>query len=341
MLSRKKFYYIVIRGIIMNKLIGILMLFMLLSCEKNKSTPVANNEILINENVIENIPIKQEAETIPFDATSTDLNYLERNRFEYFKTIETPNIDFSLIQVSNCIITADFSLPDISSMHIGLGTALPQSLVTENYISRGWRDEFYVILTLDTDIEKPITFTAKNSLFEYIYPDKIKINELNDIYDENEIYGYYFEITFEHKPWLYNNDNVWNIIVKSGDEEILNDNMIFNFSHLLFNELDNSPFVENCLNTVKVNDEYKYIFKSEDTDILVIYYSFLADLLPYTIYRPILYLLPNKSNNDFTTIIITWSDEQLKGKYYIKRYKFNALPIGNEETIVIDTITVI
>jgi len=323
----------------MNKLLWILILFILFSCERNKSDSIVINNTIIDDN--KNVSVIKEVETTPFDASSTDFNYLDRNRFEYFETIETPDINFSLIQVTNCKIAADFSLPDISSMHTGLGSDLPQSLITKNHILRGWHDEFYVVLKLDIDKEKPITFIAKNSISEYFYPDEIKINELSNIYNEDEIYGYYFQIIFEHKPWLNNNENIWNIIVKSGDKEIINESINTNFFYLLFNELDSSPFIKNNLSVVKVNNDYNYMFKTEDTDIIVIYYSFPVRFLPYTIYRPILYLLPNKINSDFTNINISWSSEQLKGVYYIRRYKLNNLPIGIEETIIIDNINVI
>ena len=338
----------------MRKLFFIFLVLLIFSCEKSKSgniqsvvqnepdSPIINTEEIRTSTI--NLTV---SDTLDFEYIDSlnDLDrymYLESNRFAYFSTIKTPNIDFSLIRTSNAVVTNEFSFPDISSMHIGLDSDLPNSLVTRNHILRTSHGNIYAVLRKDTDIDKNIYIIVKNGLNEFVYPERILIEKIISEYDDNEYLGYYTNINFEHKPWFnnYADENIWNIIVKADNEELINENVEFDFSYLLFKDLDSSPFILNGLSTVNIDIEYNYRFYTQDGDIIVIYYSFPAGILPYTIFRPILYLLPNKSSGRYTDITISWTDEELKGIYHIRRYKLNNLPNGNEETIVFPNIYV-
>ena len=307
----------------MNKLFCILLIFTLFSCQKGKSGNSETTVVIVAK--VENVVVIPKVENNQYNTNS--LNSI------YFEEIETPNIDFSLIKVSNCVVTTEYSFPDIDILHIGLGFNLPYSAVTRSYISEAELGDLRIILQTDIDIEKSITLIARNAGSEYVYPREISICNINDEISQNEFLGYYFDFIFENKPW-FNNNNIWNIIVKSGDEEIINDNITSKFTYLLFKELDSSPFVRNGLSKLRFNDEYTYRFNTRDADIIVIYLC-LTDNLSYTIYRPVLYLLPNKSNDRYTDIKISWADG-IGGQYYIKGYKSSEFPTRITETIITD-----
>jgi hypothetical protein len=165
----------------------------------------------------------------------------------------------------------------------------------------------------------------KNDKYEFS-----KKLELFPIHNETRMLGYYENIDLEIKPWtVTNEDNEWQLIILEGQNELINEiKKISYVGSLIFYEIDDSPFIINSLKYVKLNKKYTYRFLNELADILILYYS--SD---YIVYKPILYLIPNKNNfKIYTDIEISWNDEIIKGIYHIGKYKLNNLP--TEETTV-------
>lgn len=316
----------------MKKSFYIFFIFILFSCEKDKSSIIKNDEI------------KKDDENI-FSVLKNELSYNDKLKSGLFSKLETPNIDFSFIKASNCSETTEYSFPDYLNMHMGLPSDFPDSIVENNYITDIYWGMKRIILKKDINTKKDITIIASDGTNKYIFPNEIFLEKIpDDIYDwsSNVFYGYYFDFNFEHKPWFNNNinENVWEVVVKSGDDEIISENIKFNFSYLLFKELNNSPFVINNLDTISLNNEYTYRFKTEDADIIVIYFDIGMDFNEGgTIYRPILCLLPDSNNEKYTDIQLMWKSEQLIGKYHIRKHKFNEYI--NRGEFVFDTFNVV
>ena len=341
----------------MHKLICFLLIFVVFSCEKGKSdnktaeinTHVDNyNTIIYDYNFF-----NKDSEVLlklfePEDFTKLplidDKSYFNQVNFEgydadyiesmYSKFME---IDFSQIEVSNCIITNDYSVPYIKLPEHCLGGGFSNDLVTKNEVTKlDLHNGIRVILRKDTAFNNDnITITLFGGTNEFIYPENIKFYKITDEYTgTDEYFGYYCDIfRFEHKPWLNNgnDENLWKVIVKNDENELVSGDISFEYINMLFIELNNSPFIIDDISSVDLNKKYTYRFKTDDTDILVIYYG-NNEIFNGNIFKPVLFILPNRSEDNFNEIGISWNDVQLKGKYRIRGYKFYELPRGTWDT---------
>jgi len=248
-----------------------------------------------------------------------------------FSSIVLPEKDYSNIRFGNCEIITQYSIPDIINVHTGATDGeLPASLVSVSYLYRTWSG-FLVILKKDIDTNKEITLIAKGGTNEYVYQNKIKPEKINNYRDPDNYFGYYFDVTFENKPWLNNSDNRnnWRFIVKSGSEELINEELYFDFTYILFDKLDDSPFVVNNLQAVNQNREYTYRFRTQDADFLALYiYHEIREPYYGSIYRPIVYLKPISNSGEYTDIKISWNNRELAGIYHIGRHRINRLPVS-------------
>jgi hypothetical protein len=122
-----------------------------------------------------------------------------------------------------------------------------------------------------------------------------------------------------------------------GQNELINETRKLSYAGaLIFDTVNDSPFIINGLKYVELNRKYTYRFLNELADILVLYYS-----LDYKVYKPILYLMPNKNNlKAYTDIEISWNNEIIKGVYYIGKYKLTNLPTEEETVALFDFIEV-
>jgi len=328
------------------KLFGILIVFLLFSCERSKPNNPATFVM----------PGSAETREIEIEQTH-ELDDLIKLTSDYYKSMpygmafddidlssfDFPDKDYSFISLQNCRIVTDYSVPYIINVPTGMSDGeLPFSLVTVSYFYRTWYG-FLVILKRDIDTDKKISLIAKGGSNEYEYKGEIQLEKVTDYLDHDTIFGYYFEVYFENKPWLNNsaNKNNWQIIVKSGDEILIDEEQVFNFSYLFFDKHDESPFAVNNLRRASLNKDYTYRFKTQDADLLTLFLAFdLPDPLYGTIYRPVLYLIPNDNGSEFTDIKISWNDEQLKGSYHFGRHKINNLPTEEFMLPVFDYILV-
>jgi hypothetical protein len=235
------------------------------------------------------------------------------------------------IFLSNCTLTNAYSVPNINNLIIGLPDEEPPDPIENNinYIFDG----IQICLKNNISLENDIILTMKND--KYIFSRKLK---LRPIHDTNGISGYYENIDLEVKPQtVTNKDNKWQLIVNEGQNELINETKkIFHAGSLIFDTIDDSLFVINSLKYVELNKKYTYRFLNELADIIILYYS-----PDYEIYKPILYLMPNKNNlKIYTDIEISWNDEIIKGVYYIGKYKLNNLPTKEKMDTLFDFIAV-
>jgi hypothetical protein len=309
----------------MKKLLLILIIFILFSCERFNRTAAPRLEIEKIEDQEIELTEDIETEQVP------DLD-----------EIDTFEIDISLFRIINGNITTDYSVTDITNVHTSFQPEdLPDELVTENYLEIAW-DGFRIILQNDIDIESKLVMIAIGGTNEY--EKELQPLKISNFTDPDEIYGYYVEVEFENKPWLNNGvyEYLWQIIVKSGDDELINGEIVLSsFTFMFFNRLNQTPFVINNLRTAGLNTEYTYRFRTMDADILVIYYC-VEIFEPYygSIYKPILYILPENNNNYLTDVKISWNGEGLRGIYHIGRYKTYNLPREERVFPVFDRIDV-
>jgi hypothetical protein len=251
----------------------------------------------------------------------------ESNEIMYADSPSPSASDFEkYIVLSNCTPTDAYSVPSINCHIFGL-LEDPPNPIEENHI--GWIfDGIQICLENSISPENDFTLIMKNDKYEF----SRKIN-LFPIHNENGISGYYDNIELEIKPWIIaNEDNKWRLIVTDGQNELINESRELSYrGSFLFDTIDDSPFVINSLKYVELNKQYTYRFLNELADILILYHS-----PDYGVYKPILYLIPNKNNmKSYTDIEISWNDEIVKGVYYIEKYKLDDLPAGNmqaEET---------
>jgi hypothetical protein len=235
------------------------------------------------------------------------------------------------ISLTNCMLTDSYLVPNINNRIIGLPDEPPNS-IEENSINLSF-DGIQVRLKNITSLENDIILTMKNDRYEFS-----KKLELFPMRDENRILGYYENIDLEIKPWtITNEDNEWQLIVHDGQNELINETRKLSYmASLIFDVIDDSPFIINGLKYVELNKEYTYRFLNDMADILILYYS-----PDYGVYRPILYLIPNKNESKlYTDIGISWNDGIIKGIYHIGKYKLDSLPTEEKTVALFDFIGV-
>jgi len=309
----------------MKKLLIILIVFTLFSCNRINTTRTITDDTQNQEETTETDLILSESD---FD----DFDFGDFGKFEF---------DTSRLRISNGRITTDYSVSDIINVHTSVHPGdLPNDFITENYCEITWNG-FRLIFKNNINTNNTIKLTLIGDTNQY--ETNLQLFSITD-YLNGDIFGYYAEVEFENKPWLNNNDNIylWQIIVKSGDEELINDELIMEpFTSLFFNRLDPSPFIVNNLRTAGINTEYTYRFRTMDADILVIYY-YVEIFEPHygSIYKPVLYILPENNDGYFSDIKISWNSEELRGTYSIGRYKLNDLPKEEREFPVFNWINV-
>jgi len=245
-------------------------------------------------------------------------------------TVTAPPVsedDFiNFIQLTNCTITNDYSVPNINNRIMGINDDDPPYVDIENNTLRYIWGGFQVNLRSDIPLNKKYVLIAKNNKYEF--NKDLELEMIKD-FDDN-IFGFYQNIKFENKFWLSDNNN-WQFIIKVDGEIILEEILHLNaINTLLFSSVDDDPFIINSLRYVNLFNNYTYRFKKELADIIVVYFS-----PDYEIYRPVLYLIPNVENaKEYIDIDISWNNEILKGIYYFGLYKLNELPT-TEKTIAI------
>ncbi|MDR0401359.1 MAG: SH3 domain-containing protein [Treponema sp.] len=252
----------------------------------------------------------------------------------YLSKEKTPGInDFrKYITLNNCTLTDAYSVPNINNYLIGLPDD-PPNPIEKNSID--WRyGGIQICLKNDISPENDIVLTMKNDIYEF--SKKLK---LFPVHNENGISGYYENIDLEIKPWTATSKgDEWQLIINEGQNELINETRKLSYIiSLIFDTVDDSPFITNNLKYVKLYKKYTYRFLNEFADILILYY-YSPD---YRVYKPILYLIPNKDNlKSYTDIEISWNDEIVKGIYHIGKYKLNDLPTEEETTAIFDFIGV-
>jgi hypothetical protein len=327
-----------IKGVVMKIILIIFMALVLLSCERNNKNIM---EINVENIIVEKQDIIPENNARVIEEITYEM-ILERMIFDT-SIIETPNIFENLsINILNGEITTNYNVPDIINIHTGSGDGYwPRSLdYTGSYFVR-FLENIRIFFHRDTDINKRKTIVAIGGTneFEMELPPLNRLPNLSD----NDIYGYYVEVPFESKPWLNNSDNPnkWQIIVRSDDEELINEDLVINFTHIFFNRLNQTPFIVNHLRLANFNNEYTYRVRTMDFDVLVFYLNIEYFAPSYgSIYRPILYFLINDINEIFTDINISWNGEPHRRLFHIGRYKINELPTAVRVFPVFDTIVV-
>lgn len=229
------------------------------------------------------------------------------------------------IRLTNCTITTDYYVPIINNIiggdddyffinidnDIGLVGRVIQVIVKEN------------ITSSDT-----ITLIAKNNIHEFA-----RVLDLNPLIVSDT--GYYQNVSFENKFWLTNGSN-WQFILKLNNntlvEKILELDIVYS---LLYKDLDETPFITNNQKKVNLYDNYTFRSRKDDTDIIIIY--FCPD---WQIYTPIIYLIPEDIQNEYIDVGISWVNENAKGIYFIRNYKFDELPTEELTMPVFDWIEV-
>jgi len=312
----------------MKKLLILLIIFVLFSCQRNKSENTGSSETEVTEET----EITTEIET-------SDSSSAEEETIEEEPESEEPDLmEIYPFEISNGTITEDYSVSDIINVHTSIDFDWPQELITENYFDKVWGG-IRVFLKDDIDTEEKIILTAKGGTNEY--KKELQLIKISG-YSDEEFMGYYAEVEFENKPWLNNSNDryKWQIIVNSGEEELINDELKMDtFTNMFYSRLDRTPFTVNNLRTARINTKYTYRFRTEDADLLAVYlYIEIHEPHYGSIYKPVMYILPETTNNYFTDITISWIGEEQRGIYYIGRYKISNLPKEERRFPVFDRI---
>jgi hypothetical protein len=257
----------------------------------------------------------------------------------YLSNIKKGNF-ISHVKITNGALAFNYKVPNINSRTIGINDDEISSNNIENKVRFIWGG-FQITLKNDIPLDEDIIVTVKNSKHEFS-----KILELKPIlgaqnYYSDDIIGYYKNIPFENKFWLSDGE-FWQIIVSTNNNTLINDRLPHSeINSLLFEKLDETPFITNNLRNVKLFNNY--IFRcNKETDLLVLYYNDPNDYSRgYFVYHPVLYIFPDKNitENHFD-IGISWNDESLKGMYYFGVYKINDLPTEEKMYALFDSISV-
>ena len=259
---------------------------------------------------------------------------------------ETEIINFAdYIKLTNCTITNNYFVPDILNRIMSINDDEPPigQPIENNSIRFIWGG-FQIVLKNDIQLNNEIIIVAKNSKYEFRRNLNLKPigNYLFDYYSgNNDISGYYDNIYFENKFWL-SDGNPWQFTVKSNENILLNGEIPSNLTaSIIFDKLDETPFIINNLRNVNLHKEYTYRFMRTYTDLIVIYYHKFDYIRGYGIYRPIIYILPNKNETgESIDIGISWNHESVRGDYHFGFYKINELPVEEKMYAVMDFVQV-
>jgi len=269
--------------------------------------------------------------------TASNLDYLPVN--ERIEKEEKPINFAEHIKLTNCTITTDYSVPNMLNRIMGIGDDDPPYGPIEKNTLRYFWGGLQIALRNDIPLNENTIIIAKNSKHEFS-----KILNLRPMIDSsynNNILGYYENILFENKFWLSDGDD-WQFIVKSNNKILIDEKLSQNsVSSIIFDKLDETPFVVNKLRTVYLHKEYTYRFMKKYTEIIVIYYQRYDPSGRYGIYSPIFYLIPNENENEeYFDIGISWNDESVEGEYHFGYYKINELPDEEKMYAVMDFVQV-
>jgi len=341
----------------------------------NNESTVMGNEIIQNVNILsenkmlfvaplEGLNLRSEpsvtSERIKLLPQHTGLTILERsetqelinNYLNYWYKVNTgeeigwvfgeyltEHILINYIRLTNCTLTTEYQVPNIINIIFGINDdEAPFEPIQNNNIQFIWGG-FQILLRKDVDLNNDISLVAKNS--KHYFSRKLDLQPIKryNFNNEEEIIGYYENVTFENKFWLSDGNN-WELQVLSNNETLiyyeLPDSSI---SFLLFDNLDETPFISNNLRSLKLYQEYTLRSINDNSELIVIYYNDPYDRIEYDTYKPILYLIPNKINSqNYFDIGISWNDDSLKGMYYFGIYKINDLPTREETYPLFDSV---
>ena len=310
-----------------------LILITLPSCN-NKNSQIQTNSNFIKE----------------FDKTdeniTTTYNIEEDVKERIEKEEETEIINFAdYIKLTNCTITNDYFVPNMLNRIMGINDDEPPSdqPVKNNSIRFIWGG-FQIVLKNDTPLNEDIIITVKNSKYEFnkiINLIPINNNLFDNYSDNNVCLGFYGNVLFENKFWL-SGGVPWEFTVKSNENILLSGELPSYISgSIIFDELDETPFIVNNLRNVNLHKEYTYRFMRAYTEIIIIYHHRFDSNRGYGIYRPIFYILPNKNETgECINIGISWNDESVKGDYHFGFYKIDELPTEEKMYAVMDFVRV-
>ena len=301
----------------MKKLVFILMLTALLSCNNKKPQPLADMDTIeqINENRID------KSIEMPIEKEERPINFAE------------------YIKLTNCTIITDFFVPNMLNRIMGIEDDDPPNVPIENNTLRYFWGGLQIALRNDIPSNENTILIAKNSKHEF--SKILNLKPMMDSSYNNDVLGYYENVLFENKFWLSDGDD-WQFIVKSNNKILIDEKLSQNFiSSIIYDKLDETPFVINKLRTVNLYKEYTYRFMKEYTEIIVIYYQRYDTNGRYGIYSPIFYLIPNENENEeYFDIGISWNDESVEGEYHFGYYKINELPDEEKMYAVMDFVQV-
>jgi len=268
-------------------------------------------------------------ESNPIDGYAEEMNSGFDRLFDYETGInEGINPSFiNFIKLTNCTITFNYTVPNIINIGGGDYGHPIFHTVRENSISNlGGITQ--IILTENISSSDEVIIVAKNDIYEF--SRRLELKPINSIYGFENISGYYDDIIFENKFWISDGSD-WHFSIKLNNAVIITKQLSQNtVSSMLYDRLDETPFIINNLRYAELFNQYTFRCIKEETEIIVIYYR--AD--SSTPYVPALYLIPNNRNSEYIDIGISWNDESLKGSYIFRSYKINELP--SEETVHTD-----
>jgi len=253
---------------------------------------------------------------------------------EYIKNIQS--LFPELIKLTNCTITFDYTVPNIISIPSGGDDYPPFHTTSENSIDKlGGITQ--VIIINDISLNDELVILARNGKYEFTKILEPEIIDTMSIFGYDDGPVYYENFIFENKFWL-SDGNDWHFSVKLNDTYLLNRELPQEIVYsMLYEKLDETPFIVNNLRNANLNNRYTYRCINERTNIIVIYYRHDGSL----VFIPILYLLPNDNENkDYIDIGISWNDERLKGAYIFRNYKINELPLEEKIQATFDRILV-